>query len=597
MHATPLVRLALIDEPRLALFDDPGARLPVDPPVVQSPVGKSVVDRQQQSPVRTAILLARRHLLNEQHASGCWFAELADETALLVRLLLWWQFRDDSDQACRESIATQLRDRRLSSGGWAIAAGGEAHLSTSVLCYFALKLQDGIDALDELQSARRVINSLGGIGAADAETRAWLSLFGQIPKADSEVSSEITEAFARVQPKTISPLHGMAELLAPAEAPTENNESDRAAVAAALSPAATLVWRRLGLSDTDESTRELRENLDQQLMAISQGDRPLLADARTVRSTTRAIGALLKSGLAANHESVAAGLDWLMDEKCSIDSTRDLAQAAELLSVLAAARQSSRTGHDELPPDLRLDWACDSKTKAVTPEENRRERVETYGDRLARQLAALLTEQTDTGEDGWATSESASCELSSRVLWALAQWSRDDHIATIQRACIWLARQQLADGGWPAANDEERVKVTGLALNALMAGGKDNDDSAILAGVNWVLAQQQTAGGWIDSDQAWHTAMAVEALTAAGFATQRSVHRAADLLLDMQQETGGWQESLDATSLTLRALSAWAVGSPTSPAAGREVFLRLVSGDEGKLPTRCGVKKCGGEDA
>jgi squalene-hopene/tetraprenyl-beta-curcumene cyclase len=91
----------------------------------------------------------------------------------------------------------------------------------------------------------------------------------------------------------------------------------------------------------------------------------------------------------------------------------------------------------------------------------------------------------------------------------------------------------------------------------LTAVGVPHDDSAIVAGVQWLVAHQQSCGGWGESadsyadpslrgqgpETASQTAWALLGLTAAGRHDHPAAARAVHYLLSHQNADGTWDET------------------------------------------------------
>jgi squalene-hopene/tetraprenyl-beta-curcumene cyclase len=132
-------------------------------------------------PVRRAIGRTRQWLLDQQHPDGHWVAELEGDTILESETILLLAFlqREDSPQAHR--MARYLVEKQLPEGGWAMYPGGKAEISGSVKAYFALKLTGHDPGAEYMQRARRAILAQGGADAVNSFTRFYLALLGQIP--------------------------------------------------------------------------------------------------------------------------------------------------------------------------------------------------------------------------------------------------------------------------------------------------------------------------------------------------------------------------------------------------------------------------------
>ncbi len=133
--------------------------------------------------VGPAIVRARDHLLDLQHADGFWVGELEGDTILESEyiLLLAYLGREQTDVA--KKAAAYILKQQLPGGGWAIYPGGPIEISASVKAYFALKLTGHSADSDDLQRAKRAILAAGGAEKINSFTRYYLALLGVISYA------------------------------------------------------------------------------------------------------------------------------------------------------------------------------------------------------------------------------------------------------------------------------------------------------------------------------------------------------------------------------------------------------------------------------
>lgn len=132
------------------------------------------------APVRMAIHQTRQWLLDQQTADGSWCAELEGDTLLESETILLLAFlgREDTEEA--ERLAEYLVEKQLPEGGWAMYPGGRAEVSGSVKAYFALKLTGHDPSTEYMRRARATIMANGGADAVNSFTRFYLALLGQI---------------------------------------------------------------------------------------------------------------------------------------------------------------------------------------------------------------------------------------------------------------------------------------------------------------------------------------------------------------------------------------------------------------------------------
>ena len=135
------------------------------------------------SPVRDlgeALHGAQRLLLSQQFPEGFWWYTLeANESigAGLIQLMHWSGHVEGSLQT---GLARRIESQQRENGSWALFFEGPSDLSTTVECYFSLKLA-GYDINSQvLLKARQFILSQGGLEKVRVFTRIHLALFGLV---------------------------------------------------------------------------------------------------------------------------------------------------------------------------------------------------------------------------------------------------------------------------------------------------------------------------------------------------------------------------------------------------------------------------------
>ena len=93
--------------------------------------------------------------------------------------LMLTHFLGIGDEDTWRKLANHLLKTQREDGTWGQYYGSPGDLSTSVECYFALKLA-GVSPDDpRMAKAREFILSKGGVPKARVFTKIWLALFGQ----------------------------------------------------------------------------------------------------------------------------------------------------------------------------------------------------------------------------------------------------------------------------------------------------------------------------------------------------------------------------------------------------------------------------------
>ncbi|MEO1995831.1 MAG: prenyltransferase/squalene oxidase repeat-containing protein [Planctomycetaceae bacterium] len=127
------------------------------------------------------ILATQMQLPARQHQDGHWVAELQGDTILESDYILLLCFLGRAHHECVQQAANYILAQQLPAGGWSIYPGGPVEVSASVKAYFALKLTGHSPAADDMQRARSAILAAGGVESVNSFTRYYLALLGVIP--------------------------------------------------------------------------------------------------------------------------------------------------------------------------------------------------------------------------------------------------------------------------------------------------------------------------------------------------------------------------------------------------------------------------------
>ncbi len=114
---------------------------------------------------------------------GYWVGELQGDSILESEyILLKFILGQESDEpALAEDRQLSARAcNKTTDGGWSLYPGGPSDLSGTVKAYFALKLMGDDPSSPHMQTARRVILSLGGAEKCNSFTKFYFAALGQI---------------------------------------------------------------------------------------------------------------------------------------------------------------------------------------------------------------------------------------------------------------------------------------------------------------------------------------------------------------------------------------------------------------------------------
>ncbi len=114
-----------------------------------------------------------------QYAEGYWWAELESNATMDAEYLMLTHFLGARDEERWRGVALDVRAYQRDDGSWAMYHGAPGDLSTTIECYFALKLAGDPADAPHMRRARDFIRERGGIARARTFTRIWLALFGQ----------------------------------------------------------------------------------------------------------------------------------------------------------------------------------------------------------------------------------------------------------------------------------------------------------------------------------------------------------------------------------------------------------------------------------
>ncbi|MFP4136049.1 MAG: squalene--hopene cyclase [Candidatus Acetothermia bacterium] len=121
---------------------------------------------------------AQEHLFEIQKEDGYWQGDFKSNPTIEAEHLMLTEFLGIQDEDEWSKIVNYLKRKQLEDGSWNIFPGGKGNLSTTIECYFALRLAGESPESGELTKAREFIMDRGGVPEARVFTKIWLSLFG-----------------------------------------------------------------------------------------------------------------------------------------------------------------------------------------------------------------------------------------------------------------------------------------------------------------------------------------------------------------------------------------------------------------------------------
>jgi squalene-hopene/tetraprenyl-beta-curcumene cyclase len=136
-------------------------------------------DRNGSGGLDYTIQMAQAHLLGLQYSDGYWRGELESNPTMEAEYLLLTHFLGVADQARWRKLANHIIGRQRDDGTWGQFYDAPGDLSTTIECYFALKMAGHSPGEPIMRRAREFVLSKGGVPKARVFTKIWLALFGQ----------------------------------------------------------------------------------------------------------------------------------------------------------------------------------------------------------------------------------------------------------------------------------------------------------------------------------------------------------------------------------------------------------------------------------
>ena len=126
-----------------------------------------------------AVRRSQDYFRRTQYPEGYWWGELESNPTMEAEYLMLCHFTGRHDQERWRKVCNYILSKQRNDGSWSQYYEAPGDVSTSVECYFALKLAGHSPDTEPLRKAREFILSKGGIPKVRVFTKIWLALFGQ----------------------------------------------------------------------------------------------------------------------------------------------------------------------------------------------------------------------------------------------------------------------------------------------------------------------------------------------------------------------------------------------------------------------------------
>ena len=596
----------------------PSPSLPTNIPI-EVPVG-----------TEEALRRVRDYFLNTQHPDGYWWGELESNPTMEAEYLMLIHFLGSDEGERVKLVANDIRRRQREDGSWGMYYGAPGSLSTSVECYFALKLA-GVPAEEPFMlQARDFILRKGGVPKARIFTKIWLALFAQwdwkgtpimppelmlLPNwAPFNIYRFASWARATVVPMLVLLTQRPAKPIPPELAidelyPLPRDKTDYRV------PRRSHSWlSREQLFLVGDKLLRLHEWLPWKPLrglALRRLERWVVEHQEADGSWggiqppwVYSLLALHQLGYANDHPVMAKGLDGFRHawSKLSDDGESMRVQAC-LSPVWDTALAFLGLLDSGLPPDHP---ALQQATRWLLKEE-----ITVKGDWAVRAPKAEPSGWAFEFEnDQYPDIDDTSIIVMDLYLARLSSRVEDQgRKAAVQRAVNWLLAMQSSNGGWGAfdkANtsktlaklpffdfgevlDPPSVDVTAHIVEMFGRLGYDTSFKPVRRALDYIKREQEEDGCWFGRwgvNYVYGTGSVLPALRAIGEdMSQPSVRRAVDWLVAHQNPDGGWGE----TCASYVVPSLRGTGESTASQTAWALIGLLAAGDADHAATRAGI--------
>lgn len=127
-----------------------------------------------------ALLRGQTNLFSQQHQDGYWWYTLEANDSINAEYIMLLHYLGLDESKTQAALARWIIKNQNADGSWSLFYKGPGDLSTTVECYFALKLAGFQPDHDALAKAREFILAHGGITKIRIFSRVHLALFGLV---------------------------------------------------------------------------------------------------------------------------------------------------------------------------------------------------------------------------------------------------------------------------------------------------------------------------------------------------------------------------------------------------------------------------------
>ncbi len=594
--------------------------------------------------VEKVIADATEALLKEQRADGHWVFELeADATIPSEYVLLVHYLGETPDLELERKIGVYLR--RIQStdhGGWPLFHDGVFDLSATVKAYFALKMIGDDPNAPHMKRARDAILKAGGALKANVFTRIQLALYGECawketpsvpaelillprwfpihlskmsywartvivpllvlqalkPMAKNKLGVHVPELFlpagehaagrAPHQNRYWAAFFGVIDVILKLVEPVWPKGLRKRAIAAcaefvttrlngedglgAIYPAmanSVMMFDALGYKP-DHPDRAIARRSVEKLLVVKEDEAYCQPCVSPVWDTALAAHALMEAKTPEADKAMLKGLDWLKPLQV-LDVVGDWADEKPDVRPGGWAFQYRNDYYPDLDDTAVVVMALDRSRKHVEP-------TAVHDEAIARGAEWIKGLQSKNGgyaafdadntyhylnnipfADHGALLDPPTEDVTGRCIGMLMQLGESKDAPCVRDAVEYLRRVQLKDGSWFGRWGVNYIYGTWSSLAGLNAAEVPAGDPMMKKAAEWLIAIQNEDGGWGEDCDSYkldysgyerapstasQTAWALLGLMAAGEVDHPSVARGIAYLKDTQEEDGLWGQEM-----------------------------------------------------
>jgi squalene-hopene/tetraprenyl-beta-curcumene cyclase len=546
-------------------------------------VQKTKTERPAKEALDRTIRRSQDYFRGSQSPEGNWCGELESNSTMEAEYLMLCYLLDRVDEDRVRKVANHILSKQRADGSWGQYYEAPGDLSTSVECYFALKLAGYGAESEPMQLARQFILSRGGVPKVRIFTKIWLALFGQwdwkgtpnmppemifLPSwAPFNIYEFASWARATVVPMLIiltrqpfCPVPESANIDELYPGGREGTDYSLPKPTGGLGWSKALYWadKLIGLYQR-LPIQPLRGRAERKIMRwVLEHQEADGSWAGIQPPWVYSLIALHIMGYGPEHEAVKKGFQGFEgfaiedDDTCTVQACLSpvwdtgIAQLALLESGVAP---------DDSMVQSSARWLMDKQIFTGGDWQVRGKEVRPGG--WSFEFDNLIYPDIDD----------ASIVVMALDLVRLPDAEEPRRADSIQRGLEWMAGMQSKNGGWAAFDkdnnkkyltkipfsdfgetlDPPSVDVTAHLLEMYGRLGSTRGDRTVNRGFNYVVSDQEEDGSWFGRwgvNYVYGAGAVLPALEAIGEdMSQPYIRRSVDWIMDHQNKDGGWGES------------------------------------------------------